>query len=75
MKHLLREGSSILITWNSSVWEIFLFFPILFIQTKIYNQQGLMDIYFILWAIIEYLGIFLLFVSQIVLVVSCFKMT
>ena len=34
-----------------------------------------MDIYFILWAIIEYLGIFLLFVSQIVLVVSCFKMT
>ena len=47
---LLEEEISTYITWNSSTKKMYLFSSFCkIIQSFIYNQRDLMDIYFILW--------------------------
>ena len=36
-----------LIIWNSSPWEICLFFPLIYLWNHLFMQYGLKDIYFI----------------------------
>lgn len=61
--HLLEGGVSTEIIWNSAQ-DVYLLSPILFINSVIYlHQNGLLDMYFILWVIIP---ILLYFVAQIV---------
>lgn len=63
MLHLLKGGVSTEIIWNSAQ-DVYLLSPILFINSVIYlHQNGLLDMYFILWVIIP---ILLYFVAQIV---------
>ena len=61
---LLEVKISASIIWNSSVWGICLFSPIYLLFNHL-PQYGIMGIYFVLWALIQYYFIFLLKLFQL----------
>ena len=65
--HLLEGRGSMPVIWNSSAEICFFFSIYLYIQSFIY-QYGLVDIYFILWVVIQHLIAY--FIAGIVLALA-----